>query len=376
MSELPFTTIKANKGIGYVRSECVCKQLNVNDNPKNSLCIDGIRFIPIKLLDVAGLVPDAHKGKGQGNQFLNDLGRADVLLHIVDISGSLDENGQMVGEGNHNPYEDIIFLEHEIDLWFKEILMREDWQRFTRTYKQDNNKFISALMERLSGLKISLNQIKLALHNSALENKPPNEWDQDEVLRFSQKLREISKPIVIIANKIDKPIGIKNFTALKKQYEGKLFPCSALSEYVLRTYDEKNIISYISGSQEFQILKPEKLSEHELETLEKIKEKILKNFGGTGIQRIFQYIIFELMNQICVYPVSDVNKLTDNKGNVLPDVFLVQKGTTLKDFIKDKIHSDLARHFLFGIDAKTKKRLGEKYILAHNDIIKIMSSAK
>jgi len=376
VSELPFTTIDPNKGVGYVRTKCVCKELNVNDNPKNSYCIKGNRFIPINLLDVAGLVPDAHKGKGLGNQFLNDLSRADVLLHIVDITGSLNEMGQMIGEGQHDPYQDIIFLEREIDLWFSEILMREDWKKFTSTYKKDEKAFINALNERLSGLKINLTQIKLALKKSNLEKKSPNTWNQEDLLLFSTHLRKISKPIVIIANKIDKKIGLENFKRLKETYKGKIFPCSALAEYILRKYNENNIIDYIPGSADFEIIKPDKLNSHEMETLKKIKKILFKSFGGTGIQKVFKYIIFELMDQISVYPVSDVNKLTDNKGNVLPDVFLVERGTLLKDFVRNKIHSELADNFLYGIDAKTKKRLGENYILKNNDVIKIVTTAK
>lgn len=376
VNELPFTTIDPNKGVGYVRTKCLCKELNVNDNPKNSFCIEGNRFIPINLLDVAGLVPDAHKGKGLGNQFLNDLSRADVLLHIVDITGSLNEMGQMIGEGKHDPHKDIIFLEREIDLWFNEILMREDWKKFTKDYKKDEKAFINALNERLSGLKINILQIKSALKQTNLENKSPNTWTQEDLYLFSTYLRKISKPIVIIANKIDKQIGLENFNRLKEKYKGKIFPCSALAEYILRQYNENNIINYIPGSADFKIIKPDKLNSHEIEILEKIKNILFKSFGGTGVQKVFEYIIFDLMNQISVYPVSDINKLTDNKGNVLPDVFLVEKGTLLKDFVRNKIHSELADNFLYGIDVKTKKRLGENYVLKNNDVIKIVATVK
>jgi hypothetical protein len=376
VSELPFTTIEPNKGVGYVKTECLCKKLNVEDNPQNSYCIDGIRFIPINLLDVAGLVPGAHEGKGLGNQFLNDLSRADVLIHIVDITGSLNENGQRIGEGKHDPYQDIMFLEQEIDLWFKDILMREDWKVFTRTYQKDKREFINALGDRLSGLKITKRDVKIALKESNLRNKNPNLWSHEDILLFSTNLRKISKPIVIIANKIDKQVGFKNYKRLVNKYKGNIIPCSALTEFILRKYNEKKIIKYISGSADFKVLKPEKLNFKERDILQKVRERLFKPFGGTGIQKVFQYIIFDLMNQICVYPVSDVNKLTDNKGNVLPDVFLIEKGTLLKDFVRKKIHSELADNFLYGIDAMSRKRLGENYILQNNDIIKIVSTSK
>lgn len=374
VSELPFTTIEPNKGVAYLRTQCVCEEFDIDDDPQNSLCIDGNRFIPIHLLDVAGLVPDAHKGKGLGNQFLNDLSRADVLIHIVDTTGSLNEAGQRIGEGKHDPYEDIIFLEREIDLWFKEILLREDWKKFADSVKKEKKSFINALYNRLSGLKITHIQIKQALKRTGLEDRNPMEWSDEELTEFSKSLRKISKPIIIIANKIDKPISDKNFTRLKQKYTGKVIPCSALAEHLLRKYNEENVIEYISGATDFKIIASSKLNSKEKETLDKINEKILNTYGGTGIQKVFEYAIFDILNQIPVYPVSDPNKLTDNKGNVLPDVFLVEKGTSLKEFVRDKIHSELADNFLYGVDARTRKRLGEDYKLKFNDVIQIVAS--
>ncbi len=374
VSEIPFTTIEPNKGVTYVKSKCVCKELNVKDNPKNSICINGNRFIPINLIDVAGLVPDAHKGKGLGNKFLNDLIRADVLLHIVDITGSLDKSGKLVSMGENDPYEDILFLENEINLWFKEILEREDWTRFTKGILAEKRKLVEALYDRLSGVKIDKQEIMLSLKSSNLEKKNPSEWTDQEILDFAKALRRISKPILIIANKIDKEIGDDNFKKLKVKYNGPIIPCSALAEHFLRKYHEENIISYIPGSNNFEILDKGKLNSNELEMLEKIKEKILSKYDGTGIQKVLDYASFTIANQICVYPVSDINKFSDNKENVLPDAFLVKKGTLLRDFVRDKIHSELAENFMFGIDAKTKKRLGENYELSDKDIIKIVTS--
>ncbi|MFX1316808.1 MAG: YchF-related putative GTPase, partial [Promethearchaeota archaeon] len=351
VSEIPFTTIEPNKGVAYIKTECVCKELNVNDNAKNSVCIDGFRFIPINLLDVAGLVPDAHKGKGLGNKFLNDLIPADVLLHIVDITGALDKTGKMVSMGENDPFEDIMFLKNEIDLWFKDIIEREDWQRFTKGISSEKRKIVDALYDRLSGIKINKKQIILALRNSALEDKNPLTWSDQDILIFSQELRAMSKPILIVANKIDKEISEKNLNELKSKYDGPIFPCSALAEHILRKYHEERIINYIPGSTDFKILDQHKLNPKELETLKKIKIKILDPYKGTGVQNVLNFATFDVSDQICVYPVSDINTYSDNKNNVLPDVFLVEKGTLLRDFVRSKIHSDLAENFIFGIDA-------------------------
>lgn len=374
VSELPFTTIEPNKGVAYVKTNCVCKELNLSDNPKNSYCIDGNRFIPVNILDVAGLVPDAHKGKGLGNKFLNDLIKADVLIHIVDISGSLDKTGKRIKMGENDPYEDILFLENEINLWFKQILEREDWAKFVKSYAREKKKFIEELYKRLSGIKINRNQIILALKNSNLDEKDPSVWSDDDLLDFSMKLREISKPILILANKIDKEIGMDNYIKLKNKTESVVLPCSALAEYFLRDYHREKKIEYLPGTDEFNIVNEQNLSHKELEMLKNIREKILKPLKETGIQNALNFAVFNILNQICVYPISDINKFTDNNDNVLPDAFLVKQGTLLRNFIRDKIHTDLANHFIFGIDARTKKRLGENYELKHNDIIKIVTA--
>ena len=374
VSELPFTTIEANKGVAYAKTKCVCKELNVEDNPINSLCIKGNRFIPINILDVAGLVPDAHKGKGLGNKFLNDLSRANVLLHIVDITGSLDKFGKKVGVGENDPYEDILFLENEINLWYEDIIRREDWSKFIKTFSREKKRFIEELHKRVSGLKIKKLQVINALKNSNLEEKNPAQWTDEDIFNFSQALREISKPILIIANKIDKEISSKNLTDLKNKYEGIIIPCSALAEYYLRKYQEDKAISYIPGATDFQVINEDALESKEVDLLNKIKSDILEPFNGTGVQQVLNYSTFTISNLICVYPVFDVNNYTDKSNNVLPDVFLVKKGTLLRDFVRKKIHSDLAKQFMFGIDAKTSKRLGENYELQHNDIIKIVTA--
>jgi len=374
VSDLPFTTIEPNKGVAYIKLKCVCKELNVKDNPKNSYCIFSNRFIPINVLDVAGLVPDAHKGKGLGNRFLNDLSTADILIHIVDISGSLDKNGKRIKIGENDPYEDIMFLENEINLWFKQILEREDWSKFLNLFIREKKKFVEELYKRVSGIKVKRHQIRLALKKSNLEDKNPSLWSDDELLIFSKNLRELSKPILILANKIDKENGMENFVVLKKKFDGEVIPCSALAEFYLRKYHQEKKIVYLPGSDNFNILGDQNLSQKELQMLNKIQEIILNPFKETGIQKALNFAVFNILNQICVYPISDINKYTDNKGNVLPDAFLVKKGTLLKNFVRDKIHTDLADHFIFGIDARTKKRLGENYELKHNDVIKIVSA--
>jgi hypothetical protein len=276
--------------------------------------------------------------------------------------------------GETDPYEDIVFLEEEINLWFKNIIEREDWNKFTKSISTEKRKIVGSLYERLSGVKINKQQIIQALKDSNLEGQDPSKWTDPEISQFAKTLRRISKPILIIANKIDKEIAKENFNKLKKIYKESIIPCSALAEFILREYHENQKIHYIPGSNNFRIIDVNKLSSNELDLLKKIKVKILDKYGSTGIQKALDYASFIIADQISIYPVSDINTYSDNKGNILPDVFLVKKGTLLRDFIRDKIHSELAENFMFGIDAKTKKRLGENYELKDKDIIKIVSS--
>jgi len=371
----PFTTIEPNLGKGFVRIDCICKDLKVKDNPKNSICIDGIRFIPVKLLDVAGLVPDAHKGKGMGNKFLSDLSRADVLIHVIDISGSLDAEGQEIDEGSRDPLEDITFLEREINYWFRDILIRKDWQKFIRKIEQEKLHFADVFFERMAGISVKKDHIILAMKESKLDFEHLTSWNEEDVLLFATKLREISKPIVVVANKIDKPVSEKIFKEISKKIKNFL-PCSALAELWLRKYAEKEIIDYLPGNSSFIIKDESKLKPQELDALNNIQEKILNIYGSTGIQNVINFAVFNVLNQIVVYPVYDLNLFSDKDGNVLPDAHLVEKGTKLKEFVNEKIHSDLAKNFIYGINGKTKLRLGESYVLENNDVIKIVSAIK
>lgn len=371
----PFTTIDPNKGTSFVKTKCICQEFNVIDNPKNSICKLGNRFIPINLLDVAGLVPEAHAGKGMGFKFLSDLSRADVLIHVVDFSGGLDAEGNEVKEGTRDPIDDIHFLENEINFWFKDILLRKDWSKFTRRIVQEKLKFSEMLFERLNGL-VTKDDITMTIETGKFDVKTIDEWSEEEMLQFAKILRENSKPIIIAANKIDKPKSKEILINVKEKYNGKIIPCSSLAEYWLRKYESKGIIEYSSGDSQFKILNKDHLTEKEKAALENIQTKILDVYGNTGIQELLNFAVFDVLKQIAVYPVYDLSNLSDKEGNVLPDSHLIPNGMHLKDFVAKKIHTDLAEHFIYGIDGRTKLRLGENHELKDKDIVKIVSAAK
>jgi hypothetical protein len=355
ISEIPFTTIEPNTGIAYVSIDCVCKEFDVKCNPKKGFCKNGKRFVPIKLIDVAGLVPGAHRGRGLGNKFLDDLRKASALINIIDTSGLTDEEGKATT--NYDPSLDIEFLEKEINLWFEEIIKRalSKFKRvLTKTTKTD---LIKILTEQLSGLEISESHIKETLEKTSLSN----------TLTFAKVLREISKPILVAANKIDLKEAQENFEKLNQKYNN-IVPTSAEAEIALKTASEKNYIDYLPGDG-FTIKK--ELTENQRRALDFIKKNVIEKFGSTGVQDCLNKVIFELLNYIAVYPVSDSNKLTDNEGDVLPDAFLVPNGTTCKE-LAYKIHTDIGEKFIAGIDARTKKKLPANYVLKNNDVVEIV----
>jgi ribosome-binding ATPase YchF (GTP1/OBG family) len=369
----PFTTIEANVGVTHVRTRCACADFDVEDNPKNSICIDRVRLVPIKLIDVAGLVPGAHEGRGMGNQFLDDLRQADVLIHIVDASGGLDSDGQEVDAGSHDPVDDVIFLEEELVEWMLAII-KKDWRRITGRVRSEGAKLEDLLLEKLSGLKITRGHILKAMRSSNLKAETVDKWTDDETRQFVKTLQKISKPIIIAANKIDRPNAEENYQRLQETFPDYLVaPVSALTEKVLKDLDKKGIIKYIPGDDDFEILNAKSLKESELDQLKKIKEQILKKFGGSGVQNILNRAVFDYLHMITVYPVHDANSLTDSDGNVLPDVYLVPEGTTAKEFA-GVIHTDLMESFIHGIDARTKMRISDKHELKDRDVIKIVSA--
>lgn len=359
-----FTTIEPNQGIAYITAECPCKKLNIKCNPRNSKCINGIRLIPVKLTDVAGLVPGAHEGRGLGNKFLSDIMEASALIHVVDASGGTDSDGNPVDVGSHDPEEDITFLPKEIDFWMLGILKKNWGENFNKA-KATGKKIENLIYKQLSGLQISLEAIQKALKATSISEKSSDE----DLLKFISIICEQSKPIIIAANKIDLKEAQENFERLKKTHKN-IVPCSAESELALREAEQHGLIKYIPGESSFEITG--ELNEKQKQALEFIKKNVLEKYGSTGVEEVLRNAVFDLLKMIVVYPVANIGKLTDTKGNVLPDAFLVPEGTMLKQFA-EKIHTDMAERFIGGLNLE-KRKIGADYILKDGDVVEILFS--
>ncbi len=368
----PFVTIEPNRGVGSIRVRCVCKELGVSDNPRNAVCHSGTRWVPVELIDVAGLVPDAHKGRGLGNKFLDDLRQADGFIHVVDAAGMTEANGNVCAPGTRDPADDVRFLEYEIAMWMFGIL-KKDWEKIVKGVIQLKEDPVALLTERLTGLMFAKKNVLTALKSRDELSKRIDLWGDDEIMIFVDALRRGSKPMVIAANKIDIPIAEENLKRLKDEFKGyTIIGCAAEAELALRLASKKGLISYMPGDGKFAINQGAQLTDKQREGLKKI-EAILNSFGSTGVQDAIDAVYKKELRMIPVFPVEDANKFTDHKGNVLPDTLLVQEGTTARG-LAYKIHTDLGDGFLYAIDAKTGQKIGEDYQLKERDVIKIVSA--
>ncbi len=372
IANYPFTTIKPNHAVGYVRIDCVDKEFNKQCNPRVGFCLHNQRFVCIDLLDVAGLVPEAYLGKGKGNQFLNDLNQADVLIHIVDISGSVNAQGEPVEPLSYDPSNDIRFLEIELDMWYVEI-MRTGWEKFTRQVQQEKANVSKAIAKQLSAVRVTEALVEDAMKKFHLASEKITSWTQEQVKQLASYFRQQTKPMLIAANKIDISGAEKNYQRLVKEFsQYTFFPCSGDAELALREAAKQNIIDYIPGDASFTIITPEKLNNKQKEALDFIQKHILDKFGSTGIQRILNTAVFDLLSYIAVFP-GGVNHLVDSHGRCLPDCFLMPPKSTALDFAF-RIHTDIGNKFVRAVDVKTKMSLGKDHILKQGDVIEIMTS--
>lgn len=367
IASYPFTTIKANHGVGYVRVECIDKEFNTQCNPSHGFCINHQRFVPVELMDVAGLVPGASEGKGLGNKFLDDLRQADIFIHIVDVSGETDVEGKPTK--NYDPCEDVIFLEDELNKWYHNILMKV-WRSFARKIELENVNFSESVAKQFSGLKVNEDQVKQVLLKLNFLEKP-SLWSDKQLMKFASELRKESKPMIIAANKVDMEKGEENYKKLKEKFPNLIIvPCSADSELALREAAKVELIDYIPGERSFKI--KGNLNSKQKQALDNIKKNVLDKFDkGTGVQGILNSAVFDFLKYVAVFPAG-ANKLADSKGNILPDCFLLPEASTALDFAFF-LHTDFGKNFIKAIDARTKRALGKNYVLKHRDALEIIT---
>lgn len=354
IAPFPFTTIEPNRGVAYVRRQCPHALLGKKCEPRDSSCINEIRFIPIQITDVAGLVPEAHLGRGLGLQFLDDIRQADALIQIIDASGKTDLEGN-ASEGC-DPAKEVEFLEKEITHWILGIIER-NWAKV-------KGKPASALYDVFSSMKISHALVEALIRRCGLSEIL--NWNEEERFKFAEEARK-AKPIFIAANKAD-GANPETLAALAEKYAGRIVFCSAAYELALRKAAKSGAIDYAPGSSEFRIISA---NEEQKKALEKIRE-YLKQMENSGVQPALEKVVNGILGLVAVYPVEDEHKWSDRKGAVLPNVFLLPKNSTPQN-LAERVHTDLAKNFISAVDAKRNLRIGKDYILKDGDVIKIIS---
>jgi len=365
VANYPFTTIDANRGVTHVRTDCPC--LDLDDRCGTEHCHDGKRYVPVELLDVAGLVPGAHEGRGLGNQFLDELTNADAILHVVDASGGTDEEGEPVEVGEHDPVEDLEFIAEEMNLWLASIVER-NWESVERASRSPDFDIDDALTEMLTGVGATELDVARALRDLDYP-EDPIQWTDEHREALAEDIRERTKPIVVVANKAD-VASPENIQRLKERNEATI-PTTADGELALRRAAAAGVVDYDPGDPDFEIVGD--ISDQQRQGLEQIGD-VIADHGGTGVQQALDTAAYDVLDHLTAYPVQDETHWTDGQGNVLPDAFLLPDGSTPKD-LAYAVHSDIGDGYLHAVDAREKRRISDEQELEEGDVIKIVSTA-
>ncbi|MHB8603317.1 MAG: YchF-related putative GTPase [Nitrosotalea sp.] len=372
VSTYPFTTKKPERALGNAITPCVHTEFNIQDNPQNSKCTDGWRFIPIELIDLPGLIKDAWAGKGLGNQFLSVATQSDAILHVVDVSGSIDAAGRIAEVGSGDPIADVSDIEEELIMWYLKLL-EGNRDKISKLIQSETEPVV-AITDVFRGIGVKESHVKDTLKATGLEDKHFENFDMHDSKKFAAYLRKISKPTLIVANKIDVPGAEKNFDRLREKYiDTIIIPASTDSELSLRKAEKKGLIKYVPGSEQFEILHKEQLNKKQIDALDFITQGILGEYMRTGVQFAINVTVFKLLKMNSIYPVANAETLSDKKGRVLPDLILLKDGATVEDLAKE-IHTDLTKGLLYAKDVRYGVRLPVNYQLRDRDIVSLVSA--
>ena len=374
ISSYPFTTKSPVSGIANAITLCVHPEFQIQDNPNNSKCVNGWRYIPIELIDLPGLIKDAWKGKGLGNQFLSIAAQSDALLHVVDASGGIDSTGRITDIGTGDPISDFADIEEELVMWYHKIL-EGNRDKISKLIRNGTN-VSDALTDLYRGIGVNKLHVKETLLTTGLGEKSFDDFDMVDSKKFATRLRKISKPTLIVANKIDVSGADKNFARLRERYNDSIvIPVSGDSEFSLRRAEQKGLIKYSPGSEQFEIIKSDELNEKQINALDFIKQGIMGEYMRTGVQFALNVAVFKLLKMNSIYPIADEKNLADTKGRKLPDLILLKDGATINDLAKE-IHTDLTKGLLYAKDLRYNLRLPIDYQLRDRDVISIVSAGK
>jgi ribosome-binding ATPase YchF (GTP1/OBG family) len=370
MAPYPFTTIEPHRGVGAIRVPCPHTEKHVPCTPGNAKCVDGVRWVPVNLVDVPGLVPGAHEGKGLGHQFLDSLRAADGFLQVVDASGGTGPDGVLARPGSFDPADEVAWLEEELVAWVTGILAK-DFDRHARTVELEGAKIEEFLHERLTGLSISPGAIATALRTAPIDRLHPASWSAEERRALARSLLRAAKPRLVAANKADRTTP-ESVAALREHAAPvPVAPTCAEAELTLRRAARAGLIEYRPGDADFRAIAADRLSAPQTAALAEIRA-ILARWGSTGVQGALERMVLERLGQMVVFPVEDEQRWTDSKGRVLPDAFLVPAHTPARA-LAYRVHTDLGEHFIRAIDGRSHRALAADHPLEPGAVVRIVA---
>ncbi len=349
IANYPFTTIDPNQGIGFLVVDCACRYFNVKCNPRTK-CVEGKRFVPIIVVDIAGIVKDAHIGKGLGNYFLDRVRDSDAIIQVIDISGGTDLGGNMVKDFSADPLKEIEVFRDEFIAWCYDILNKNS--------RKIMHEGVDELTRVLSGMNMSKSDVIKMLKVLGYQNG----FSCDE-----QTLRNIasyvfdSKPLMIIANKYDAGRGRENYQRLKTAYPNSV-PYIGIAELYAKRLEKSGCLRI---TDRIEILDWNAGDKNKLSVIEKVFKEIKPSHA------ILSDFLINQQGFKVVFPVEDEKRLSDKKGNVLPDALLLSPEATVYE-LAEKIHTELAKKLISAIDVKKGVHVAKDAVLKHGDVIKLI----
>ncbi len=365
IANYPFTTLKPNVGIALLNSKCPETEIEKHCTPREGSCSEGIRRIPVEIIDVPGLIPGASEGKGMGNEFLDNLRDSEAIIHVFDSSGLTASDGTSLQEAK-DPVEDIITIENEIFAWMADRIYR-DWEKYCRKADASGDRIERSLEKKIASFGISEKQISLILTKASFPPKL-SAWKPEDARAFSELIFKHIKPIIRVGNKADsaQPENIKAI----RDFDSNVFFISGEFELTLEKAMAAGLID--SLSKEFKVIGS--LNPAQKNALELIG-KFLNQPYATRISEIITTAVRNILGYVVVYPVADEGTWGDNKGNILPDAFLLPEGSTALE-LAYRVHTDIGEGFIRAIDCRTKRAIGKDHALNDSDVIRILSKTR
>src|SRR5579875_842020 len=197
----PFTTTKPNMGVSFFKTPCPHNEIGKQCSPREGRCINGIRYVPVEIIDVPGLIPGSSQGKGMGNEFMDNIREARSIIHVFDASGTTDADGNPIQE-HRDPVEDIAQIEQEVVRWLGDRVFR-DWDKFARKADAGGERIERTLGRKIASFGISETDIVKILSSEFFPGKL-SLWNLEDAIRFASAILAKIKPVIRAGNKADR----------------------------------------------------------------------------------------------------------------------------------------------------------------------------